>query len=193
MASIVQIPFDNNPSSTTLKTSSYTIPAGKYAYVQPQFYDFTLNGVDVVTGPEQLAGTFSTGANSTSISFTGVVPINKNLKLRWTSNATNGVVIGVATPGQVGMTSYSATLSSSGTAYLFESIIYTSVSSSGNIFFNANNASANISLIFIRHLDGVNRNLFAYASPVLLTNFWVPSGTVLNGSRYMVTEYNAIS
>jgi hypothetical protein len=41
MASPIIIPFDNNPISTTVKSASYTIPAGKYAKitVQDEAYD----------------------------------------------------------------------------------------------------------------------------------------------------------
>ena len=46
MTSRVIVPFDNNPTSTSIKTTAYTVPAGKYARVQNLTGDLTIDGVD---------------------------------------------------------------------------------------------------------------------------------------------------
>lgn len=55
MSSRVFVPFDNNPTSVSVKTESYTIPAGKYAKVYVECDSggqFTINGsVAVDTDP----------------------------------------------------------------------------------------------------------------------------------------------
>lgn len=45
------LPFNYNPSSTTVRSSSYTIPAGKYAFVSDGFGNLTINGATINSQP----------------------------------------------------------------------------------------------------------------------------------------------
>ena len=52
MANSFNVPFDFNPTSVSVKTSSYTIPAGSYAYViNASDDDFTIDGTVAVDAP----------------------------------------------------------------------------------------------------------------------------------------------
>jgi hypothetical protein len=63
------IPFNNNPSSTTVKTTSYTIPAGKYAQLYVECDgggSFTINAVTaVITAAVVNVDSFNVSANVT--------------------------------------------------------------------------------------------------------------------------------
>jgi hypothetical protein len=53
MASPLIIPFDNNPASVSVKTTSYTIPSGKFARLIVNLEgsaQFTINGVVALRG-----------------------------------------------------------------------------------------------------------------------------------------------
>jgi hypothetical protein len=55
MASSVVIPFNNNPVSVSVKTASYTIPAGKFARVVVNVIGsgtFTINGNTALSGTQ---------------------------------------------------------------------------------------------------------------------------------------------
>jgi hypothetical protein len=55
MSSRVFVPFDNNPTSVSVKTASYTIPSGKYAKVVVNLEGsatFTINGTLALRGTQ---------------------------------------------------------------------------------------------------------------------------------------------
>lgn len=69
MTSIVAAPaFNNNPTATTsIKTSGYTVPAGKYAYVIPKHWNCTLDGDEACVSHYFTKTLAATSTNSDTI------------------------------------------------------------------------------------------------------------------------------
>ena len=191
MASRLIIPFDNNPVSTTIKTASYTIPAGKYAeaycwfpsmpssnasnanVVFPTRYTATINGI-----------VYATSSASSSISVTATtsrtmssMPTNVKMEacLVLTTTGTSPAV-SVTINGIQYISSGAATMGYTPTFNFINSV------SSSSISTNSAAATGFYSIIS----DSINENI----------KQWFPSGTVLSGTTsfsWAVTEYNAIS
>lgn len=182
MANLV-VPFDNNPVSTTIKTTSYTIPAGKYARVKPLYADFTLNGTTMFMSQSISTAAVASGATVTnSAGFTaeagsvitggfltqslnGLTSSNGGIYLGTSTN----VALATASRTTAGTTSLTTPLAIAGTTFF----LYAYSSSSGT------------------STTTVGGTLWVFAGKS--TEFWLPSGSVLTGSKYLVEEYNVIS
>jgi hypothetical protein len=89
MVATVYAPFDNNPESTSFKTTSYTIPAGKFARVR-------LISVDAVqTATRTTGGTTVMTCNTATINGTNIRNGNAMAMIsvaRTSSGSTNGIM-----------------------------------------------------------------------------------------------------
>jgi hypothetical protein len=179
MASRLIVPFDNNPSSTTQKSSSYTIPAGKYAYVQPQFYDFTLNGVSICVGATQTIISSTTLNPATSVT---IGSLDRNQRLTMSNSAASQVTL------LAGGFQLQRVINNNTTINIFEGIV-----TGHNTAFSINTTGIGGSGLALHNPTGSSLSVTVTGAPFILTNIWVPTGSVLNGTRFMVTEYNAIS
>lgn len=181
------IPFNNNPSSTTIKTASYTIPAGKYAFVSSHVGNLSIDGSSVI--PLQTltfaitAGTSATVTRLNDFSIPNGIYIT-TATLTTTNNNyggsfTFGLLAAPATDSVYTITS--ATRSTTGTttntvnSYFYGQNWYFSGTTTGSI---AGGGTATTLVNFY---------------PMQNFGAWVKSGTVLNGALYYVTEYNQIS
>lgn len=175
MASRLIVPFDNNPLSTTVRTTSYTIPAGRYAYVKTSSPNFSLNGLQLYPNETMSASAIGIGVQSImSLTF----PVSTYVYSASCSGIANGssAYFGVGTP-----TSYQKTLQSRTSSGSFSPTFVSTTTIYAGVTSQANNQTSSISLSL-------------YYFPTDSSNgFWVPAGSILNGNNYIVIEYNAIS
>lgn len=178
MSGDIDVPFVPNPDSTTVRTGSYTIPAGKYAYVTPESYDsdFTIDGStalqtkyyningSVPSVPGGGAKTLLTTNNNLGpIRIKGVTSVDQLLLRPAGGAAANDVVI------------FDQTVPDD----ILKEIIF---NNGDSLYFLNNGGLATASYT----VTGYKIN---HSSQ---TGFWVPSGTALNGDRYTVAEFNEI-
>lgn len=170
----IVIPFDNNPSTITIKTSPYTIPVNKYAKVTPIHPDFTLNGTLVY-------GSHSLTAGQTPVGFQciGGAYVTGSVSNNGFGGGNGSVGAGYFYAGNSSDGSYLAgfTVISRGSIGAFTpAMIYAeSLFAKGDAF------------------SGTNVSVTYYTFTGAAKEFWLPAGTVLGGSKYVVTEYNAIT
>jgi len=166
------IPFNNQPVSASVKTSSYTIPSGKYALVKTLTPRLSIDGVDI----NPLRTVTGSVPNSTSVTVNYDLSIETNTSLISTANFSTsgtGTYINVFSGGYV---LFSASASST---------FITNGAHFGNIRVQmgqttTGNRSYSFSLNFYPEISSQ-------------TSFWVNSGTVINGASYVVEEFNVIS
>ena len=176
MSSPIYIPssgFNNNPVSTTVRTASYTIPAGRYARIVAECDSggiVTINGSNAMTSSAfiNVANTGSVGF-STSTFYT--VPSNYRLDT-------------------------AAITSASSTSAPFIPLGGTNISI-GGANFNQGSVGASFGPGQILQIYNNTGYVVGVATPSNATNrqgeFWLPTGTVLSGTgnwRAVVTEYN---
>lgn len=177
------IPFNYQPNSVSIKTSSYTIPAGKYALVSPKSAFFTLNGVDVFTINDSLS------FNETSAS-TVVRYFVSDGRYSWITSA-SGTRTGNTSSGSVTL--------SLGSQTSIGSTQYVSLNRTLNGTTSASNIHIPTGHIFVAS-SNVNSGLYTWAISISVkilssdvTDLWVPSGSVLSGDNFIVSEFNQIS
>jgi hypothetical protein len=180
MASPLIIPFDNNPVSASVKTTSYTIPSGKFARVYVAAHSggtMSINGVIAVDTDPFLNVDVSTATNAV---FTYTVPV--------------GYAFYPATFGQTSGFAHTGYLNGN-TAASFPVPV---TSASAQVTGMAIGPSGTISMNY--NATSTTRQLAGLAVPSNKTHaeveFFLPAGTVITGAgswRAVVQEYNAIS
>jgi hypothetical protein len=184
MAAPIVVPFNNNPSSISQKTTSYTIPAGKYAYVIPSDIRATVNGVEIFIGSSLKSVTANTGGyyyleegncKITIPSTTASKTITKHYLGFSAVTIAVLVTVSAGTP-LVGYFQDGKWLSLTGYT------IFTSATAPthGNDYLQS----------FTLGGSGTHTVSLFHGQTYPL---WVPSGTVLAGSSWIVQEYNNIS
>jgi hypothetical protein len=175
------IPFNNCPVSVSVKTASYTVPAGKYALTYSSSPFFTVNGANLYpSGGLATTGGMSATSIGNVIGHLGYYVTACTV----TRSGTGGSIAGSAGWGFGSVSGVSNYLSSitvpvSGAASF---ALTTGYAQGGNIWTQAtgtNNSPVTISVSFLAYTGAMES--------------WVPFGTVLNGSNYIVMEYNQIS
>jgi hypothetical protein len=183
----VFIPFNFDPIATTRKTSSYTIPVGRYARAKPASRTGTINGVEYLSGT---TATISPSAGNAS--GTGILV---------DSNTFNGRL--EVTEVAVGTAIISLTLTTSAApSYVLRQISWPTTSFS--VFWENGHAisgdafpSAPSKILTYSHFlissDQINSGSNAYRQSIIYYEnpeyTWVPSGTVLAGCNWMVEEF----
>lgn len=166
------IPFNNCPISISVKTASYTIPAGKYARIITEVDSGGLFTIDAVTAMSSAAFVNIDSGNATNAVLNYTVPTGFRAEVTcattvagdtYTVNGNSATSMGAnaqSTPLQVGP---------AGTVSLGAGVVN-------------------------------NKGIHGTAYPSNATNrqatFWVPTGTVISGSgnwKAVVQEYNVIS
>lgn len=170
------VPFNFQPVSTSNKTASYTIPAGKYALVKTFSPFFSIGGVNQYP--------------SFTLSVTAVYPGGSNFTV------TNSF--------ELAGSSYVYSASVTGTASNFNSGSYGGgIPSSYNLPISSrtNTGSLNAaynpsSMLFIQAITNVGTittDVSLYYFSTTANEFWVQPGAVLNGNNYLVAEYSTIT
>lgn len=181
MANSFNVPFDYNPTSVSVKTSSYTIPAGSYAYVINSCSgDFTIDGTAAQLSPDGFTNTNLTTTASTAdytITVNGFYTINMQ-----GSNYTGTNSDGIIEISQNGSNFYQvSSLTYSGGAAINHYVnVYLE---KGNVVRTYKSASHNT---WTSQMTGCRESIVS-------GGFWVPTGTQLNGDRYIVMLFNEIS
>jgi hypothetical protein len=180
MASRLIVPFDNNPASTSVKTSSYTVPVGKYAKVSTLSAFFSIDSVQIYpTGSASVSA--PTGTNTTITR-----PITPGAYI-FSATFTRGGGGSNANSGSYGFGSFE-------TQVVTTSSASRTTNGTSQLLTGYSEAPA----IWLSATAGINGTAATavswYFVPVgAATTFWVKTGTVLNGNSYVVEEYNAIS
>lgn len=177
------IPFNNNPSATSVKTASYTIPAGKYAFVSTSIANLSIDGTTVIP-LQSISRAYSTAVNTTtSLNFDpqfskGIYITTHTLAA--SAAITVSISYGLAQVGSL-ITFSSASRSTTGTTTTTLNSLYY-----GQNWYIASSCQGTLAV------GGTLTWVLNYY-PLQDFNFWVKTGTVLNGTNYLVTEYNNIS
>ncbi|MCS6281473.1 MAG: hypothetical protein HUM72_12645 [Dolichospermum sp.] len=176
MAAPFLIPFNYQPFSTSVKTSSFTIPSGRYAKVVPSRADFTINGVSLSSTEQAVITVSGTGSSTYQI----YVQPNTMLAQVQLSQTGTGSCTGSLTVGASVVTP-AAQLSRSSAGTSTQNFNYDMGSSLYTLYVAVTGGSPSVSftVTYLKILSG--------------QDIWVPAGTVLAGSLFTVTEYNSIS
>jgi hypothetical protein len=168
----IHVPFDFSPFTTTIKTSGYTIPAGYRARVTPLFYDFL---IDTVTPMKAATKPFHTIGASGSFYLVGEPG-------EYFAQMVQGGGSGLAyefywvSGGLSHLISTSSGVDMSALAGLALGALPTTSQGAGAVYVKVNHSVTPSTLsvdLYHKKLDPL----------------WVPTGTVLNGGRYLVELY----
>jgi hypothetical protein len=167
MSSVVYSPFNQNPAAVSVKTASYTIPAGRYARLVVEADSggtFTIGGVTALS----TASFVNVNVSSASAPLTYTTPTGSRSVVSGSTGATGANY-------QVNSSSSAPGLAANAFSPLYELGAGGTMTVSG----------------------GANMRIVGVEIPGNATNrqavFWVPSGTVINGTgnwRAVVEEYN---
>jgi hypothetical protein len=210
------IPFDNNPASTSIKTTSYTIPAGKYARVQNLQGDLLIDTVPHYVVISSFTRTLSTTSGvKNTILCNDLIDFVKCIRSSTISNVNNNTSSGYLIGGLYVPFDFNISFGETSSAYN---------ASTGGAYYDASYTGTRVSYIampkFLQQIPFTNSTTAQYynasvtsvfglsfstlrASGTLTheviagsfnkNEFWVASGTVLDGVKYSVAEYNVIS
>jgi len=182
MSSSVYIPStsgggNTSPASISVKTASYTIPAGKYARVIPNRADFTINGSFLSTSSTcsvNVAGAVGVPASSSyQIDFTtGSLITSYSITNSSANYSTGGLYFGNSTYTPI--VSLTRTTNGTGTSGAV-TVPIPAVSTTLNCY-SAAFTNVTFSLTYRSFQNSI-------------ADIWISSGTVLGGSSYVVEEY----
>jgi len=183
------LPFNQNPDSVAIKTSSYTIPAGFYARVIATNFetDFTIDSVIAI---EKTYYTATTAA-SAGVKFTNTTPYkliggfagggNSLVAINIASDSTNSLMYGA-----VGSPFASSTPSAFATGGTRTAFNFSSSHQTNNlqvaIYMNPNDVMYQVTAVATKY------TITAMDAPTEFIT-WVPTGTDLDGSSYVVELY----
>jgi len=187
MASTVILPFNNNPSTISVKTSSYTVPAGKYAYLINESPNIALNGTN-------LYQTISLGASNSGVTTkyyygykSAIYVASGTVSNPGGATSSGGIAFGTLLSAPYTTTSPNAFSS-------YNTIVSTSASPGGSSSLAATFSNTGGELIAWVTLGGggagVSLSATIYAMNHTPYGMWVPSGTVINSARFTIIEYN---
>lgn len=169
--SSIFVPFNHQPSSIAIKTSSYTIPAGSYARVTVIEYgsNFTIDGSIAAyaryysgTGPMPISGT-DIFTHSYPFTLVGSVSVTGTANFRHLDYLDQIMdIAGTSTAADI-----------TGGAAFLRMVPGDTITSNGG--------SGNYSYRLVA--EGITEDAV----------FWVPTGTQLNGTRYVVELYPELS
>jgi hypothetical protein len=187
MAATLFVPFEWNPTSTTIKTSTYTVPMGYRARVRPTSLetDFTIDAVVTVekthyTGSSASSGIIFTNTSCYTLAGGCVQNNTRTVYVEHPSYATSAV----DAPGILRYPS-----NGNGTST-------TSTTANNQKTGSASHCSPTLTMVMNSKL-GVDGGTTYYALDAIGVQtpdwFWVPEDTDLNGSRYVVELYANIA
>lgn len=167
---MISIPFDYNPRTTTVKTTTYNVPANRYARVTPLCGDFSIDGVYL-----GYSTSFSFLVNNQTITPSLSIPSQGYSVIYISSSGSSStgsaqyIITGESTV-VFNRNSYSAVLE----RYLLNTgvTIDFNLSETGSFSF-----TTACSVYFLPAVEPI----------------WVKGGTTLGGIRYLVEEFNQIA
>lgn len=177
------VPFNFQPSSVSVKTASYTIPAGKYAKVQCYF---TGSGSTTAATYTQQSAT----VNGTSVLWEGF-RVNRSLSASLVSFTFPSTASGSAS---IGYKSFFAP--SNGLVVLINSYEILNASSAINTFIQTNISGGENASLGEGTNSGVKTLNISFTPLRQSFESWVPAGTVLSGTgtyAWYIEEFNMIS
>jgi hypothetical protein len=202
MSSPIVVPFNFEPVSISVKTSSYTIPQGKYANCKNLDAEATINNEEVgLMGTYSLNGVVSGTAGFVSLP----IPIigdfaNFTYSFQRTSGSVNCyAVYGVrsVTAGFAPYQSIDFNLTATSSAGFFSSSKDTVLNQVPIISVGAttNSIIQSLPVVGIVPAGGLANQFYSTTLKTFHSSreYWAPSGSVLSGGRWLVTEYNSIS
>jgi hypothetical protein len=160
------IPFNFDPISTTLKTSSYTIPSGQYAEIHAQYPNMSINGVDI--GIKYILESGSMGTNGQTVTWGTATPFVYQMDWSLSGSGVDYVTVNGGV-GQIGRPGGSPP--NSGTFTVTNTI------GGGSMTLTSN--------------DTFSYTIYTWTMPP--HKIWVEAGDVISGSGFLVTLYNKIS
>lgn len=174
MSGDIDIPFNNDPASTSVETTSYTVPASSFAKVRVldlSTLDFEIDSVVHIEQDEFKGGPLSTGVATTHF-----------------TNTTNHVLVGSI--GQTGTATVSVTSVSgqvSGNFYSGAVQSITTATSIGVVLLPgmAIKTTATFGANMHYDLKAININ-----APL---DYWVEGGILIEGTKFRVELYNSIT
>lgn len=186
------VPFNHQPLTTTIKTSSYVIPAGHYARVTPASALFSIDGVQVFpsdtisfTVPADSAQNYST-----SVSVPRQIHVY-NITLTVSSYAAGTSSVGLYHRGDA-----STPVGSFETNSLIQSGTSRSSNGTSSLAVAVDIGNGPVSLYTANtgvSTGTVNTASFSFYYMSNNDPVWVPAGTTMAGSRYTVELYPMIS
>lgn len=199
MAAPIVLPFNNNPASTTIKTASYTVPTGKYAYFIP--YSCALNeslglnpGTQTRTSPaillngEQVQHSVQLNSQHQSSIIGGTRTITYNFNKLFFSS---GVLFAGVTAGSTANTTTVTLRTMSGASYA------TAATASEKIL-SIQGCTSSLTIVVAMTSGSTSTNVggIDLICPQV-TPLWIPSGSVITVpagvANYLLIEYNNIS
>ena len=181
---MLAIPFNNQPESTSVETTTYTIASGKYARVTllDQTDDFEIDSVVAISGAEVTgsASTSSTGlkyTNNTGNILTGVIYHSASIAVNITAVSAVFSPYGSATNPSSNISIGNSTMSAGATGGR-EVILY---------------PSDTIRVITSDANNTLNWKLYARDARTEAKQFWLPSGTQIDGTKFLVELFNELT
>lgn len=181
MSAPLVVPFNFQPVSVSVKTSAYTIPAGSYALVKTNSAFFSIDAVNVYPSftIATSAATASTGTKFALVD--GLVYVHTASLTVASANANgNSGSYGFGTDATGATAIASVSRTSNGTSAISAGSVpasYLYISCTSGAAGPTTSATAS----------------FYASSASSQTEFWVPSGTDLDGNNYVVMLYNEIT
>lgn len=203
MSSPIVVPFNFQPAETSIKTSNYTIPAGRYARVsivtglgsvavgphssnnatfsRPVGF-LRLNNISILTNDFSLTSLNNSSPETFTLNFGSPVDLCGLFSLGVNSYQSNGAA------------SLQVNLTSGGWTNVVSVVIADALSNS--LAFNSFNQVNGIRVVKPAGFAAYTlTGSYTKQNNVFNTDFFVPSGSVLtaSGVRYLVQEFNQIS
>ena len=178
----VMIPFNNQPTSVAVKTSSYGIPAGSYAFVTVSVENgglFTIDGSTAMTSEAKLAAAVSAVSQQSSINTINNYAVTSGYYFEGYCTQPSGTLANVSIGGTVVGKTTTAT----------SSVMNTFRAGGGDT-------------ISIAGVAGVVTSITGYVVRAGIqqtentASFWLPTGTTIAGSgswQATVSLYNELS
>ena len=190
----VFIPFNYQPESTTVKTGSDTVPAGKYWHVKNYTSDFSIGGSDVykpAVKTDQTTATVNVGTGSYSEDFT--IDADGYLEyVKLTSTAT------ISTNNTVTLTYIGASGDEQLIQFDMQGVGIGSKSEDAKValrVFQGDTLRITISYTAATSAGG-NNNGRVEANVKADTgqhDLWLAAGTATDGTSYVVTQYQGLT
>jgi hypothetical protein len=213
MAAPIVLPFNNNPASTSIKTAAYTIPSGKYARVKNLHGDLTIDTIPHYVVLQSFTRVLSSGSGTDILDADDSIDFVKATRTCTSSNAANicaasyyvgafqvnlFVILNSANFSPSIPTTniyYDASFTTTRTSYiampkLFQQIPYTQGATTA-VTMSSFTGALGLGFSTARNTGTVTHS--AFSAKYDKNEFWVASGTVLDGVKFLVTEYNQIS
>jgi len=168
MAAPFVVPFNFQPFSTTIKTASYTVPAGYYARITPMLNNISVDGVYINNGP-------LTVQSGDTTNLTLNIHAGQPYIFNWAliGSGTDYYTINGVNYGRGGTAPYNT--------------------ASGSVLLVPTNFASTVSMTYTGTASEGPWSLQLWTSTPNNSQFWVKTGTVMDGSRYIVELYPQIT